>query len=102
MLFVAQLQDEIGQQRQPGIDPQRLYVTFLQRLPEPERVARLATPEGSPDEFVLAGDAIWLHCPLGNGTTKLSNAFFERKLAALATTRNWNTVNALWAMAAGG
>lgn len=88
--------------QRPSVDPQRLYVTFLQRLPEPERVARLAVPEGSPDEFALAGDAIWLHCPQGAGVTKLSNAFFERKLAVLATSRNWNTVNALWAMAAGG
>jgi len=27
--------------------------------------------------------------------TKLTNAFFEKKLGTTATTRNWNTVNKL-------
>jgi uncharacterized protein (DUF1697 family) len=38
----------------------------------------------------------YLLCPNWYGTTKLSNAFLEKKLKASATTRNWNTVCAIW------
>lgn len=38
---------------------------------------------------------MYLFCPNGYGRTKLSNAFFERKLKVPATTRNWKTVTAL-------
>jgi hypothetical protein len=31
----------------------------------------------------------------GGGRTKLSNAFFERRLGLPATTRNWKTVTTL-------
>lgn len=36
-----------------------------------------------------------MNTPNGYGRTKLSNAFFERKLKVAATTRNWKTVTAL-------
>ena len=83
-------------------DPQRLYVTFLRTTPSTERVDNTDLPAGSADEFIVAGDAVYLHCPGGYGTSKLSNTFFERKLGMPATTRNWNTVNALYEMAAAG
>ncbi|MFZ2097307.1 MAG: hypothetical protein WAV05_11790 [Anaerolineales bacterium] len=48
------------------------------------------------DEFFPGEQAIYLFCPNGYGKSELSNIFFERKLGVLATTRNWNTVNALY------
>jgi uncharacterized protein (DUF1697 family) len=42
---------------------------------------------------------IFLFCPGGYGKTKLSNNYFEKKLKIAATTRNWNTINALFNMA---
>jgi uncharacterized protein (DUF1697 family) len=50
---------------------------------------------GAPDEFRLLGRQVYLYCPNGYGRTKLNNAFFERKLAVAATTRNWRTVTNL-------
>jgi len=82
-----------------SVDEKRLYVTFLYRSPADDRISGLAVPAGSPDEFMVASDEVYLHCPDGYGTTKLSNTFFEKKLAVPATTRNWNSVNALYAMA---
>ena len=82
-------------------DSVRLYVTFLARQPSAARLAALAVPAGSADEFVVAGEEIYLFCPKGYGTSKLSNTFFEKKLDVPATTRNWNTVNALHRLASG-
>jgi len=77
-------------------NPAALYVTFLYRSPEPERLAQLAVPQGETAEFSIGKEAVYIFCPDGYGRTKLSNTFFERKLAVPATTRNWNTVNALY------
>ncbi len=76
-------------------DPASLYVTFLEALPENQAANPIKIPAGCADEFELSGGEIYLFCPGGYGNTKLSNAFFEKKLGLSATTRNWNTVNAL-------
>lgn len=82
-----------------GIDPGRLYVTFLNAQPSPALVRDLrALPLRSSDEFVVAGREIYLHCPNGYDKTQLSNTFFEKHLDLPATTRNWKTVNTLHAM----
>jgi uncharacterized protein (DUF1697 family) len=80
-------------------DPTKLHVTFLARKPDPRRVDDLGRGSYEGDEFRVAGEEIYLHCPNGYGRTKLSNVFFERKLAVPATTRNWKTVEALAALA---
>ena len=77
-------------------DRSRLHVTFLYQTPDEAAWDRLVAPVGNPDEFMPAKAAIYLFCPAGYGKTKLSNAFFERKLGMPVTTRNWNTVEAVW------
>lgn len=47
------------------------------------------------DEVAVIGRDVYLYCPGGYGRTKLSNAFLERRLGSVATTRTWGTVNAL-------
>jgi uncharacterized protein (DUF1697 family) len=79
-------------------DPGKLHVTFLQQAPPETAWSKLASPSGISDEFFRGGMAVFLFCPDGYGKTKLTNGFFERKLGVLATTRNWNTVNALYKM----
>ena len=49
----------------------------------------------------LATPVVYLKLPHGYGRTKLTNAWFERKLGTAATTRNWRTVLALAGMVAG-
>ncbi len=80
-----------------GVDPARLYVTFLAEAPANPDLPHPAP--GGPDQFRIAGREIHLHCPEGYGKTRLSNTFFEKALAITATTRNWNSVNNLYAMA---
>jgi uncharacterized protein (DUF1697 family) len=73
-------------------DPTKLHVTFLAEAP---RGDPLAERRFEPDDFLVAGVAVYLHCPQGYGRSKLSNAFFEKQLGVAATTRNWRTVTAL-------
>lgn len=79
-------------------DPNKLHVTFLLREPKSLPSEEMNKYRGRGEEFLLAGREIYLYCPNGYGRTKLSNNFFERKLALEATTRNWNTVNTLFSM----
>jgi uncharacterized protein (DUF1697 family) len=80
-------------------DPKKLHVTFLYQPPQAEKLHNVQIPIGESAEFSTGNQAIYLYCPDGYGQTKITNAFFERKLGLLATTRNWNTVNALYTMA---
>ena len=86
---------------QAGNDPAKVHVTFLASRPAAAMVKSLEVVDTRGDEFAVAGQEIFLHCPGGYGKTKLNNAFFERKLRMRATTRNWKTVMALHDMAGG-
>jgi uncharacterized protein (DUF1697 family) len=86
--------------REPGIEPARLYVTFLRQAPTPTGLAALNALNDGPDRLLSAGAEIYLHCPGGYGRTRLSNNAIERALKVEATTRNWNTVKALLEMSA--
>jgi uncharacterized protein (DUF1697 family) len=83
-------------------DPGKLHVTFLYQSPSETMLSKLTTPDRTTDEFAPGEMAFYLYCPNGYGKTKLSNNYFERKLCMPVTTRNWNTVNALYKMAVGG
>jgi uncharacterized protein (DUF1697 family) len=69
---------------------------------ESPRAARVKEldPERSPgDEFAVVGREVYLHTPNGYGVSKLSNAWFEKQLGVVGTSRNWNTVKALATLA---
>ncbi len=84
-----------------NIDESRLYVTFLKTKPTAAllKALKLAAAKSS-DQYIIKGNEVYLHCPNGYGKTLLSNTFFEKHLKVVATTRNWKTVNTLYAMAA--
>jgi uncharacterized protein (DUF1697 family) len=79
--------------------PSSLHVTFLAAPPKAARVAELEPKAFAPDEFRVARGHVYVHCPNGYGRSKLSNAFFEKRLGVPATTRNWNTVTKLTQLA---
>jgi uncharacterized protein (DUF1697 family) len=83
-------------------DETRIYVTFLKSRPAPALVKALAlvTKPGK-DVYQIAGSEIYLHCPNGYGKTQFSNTYFEKQLNVSATTRNWNTVQTLFALSSG-
>lgn len=77
-------------------DPTRLLVAFLSAEPSKAKVVALAVPGGETVEYTVAGREIHLHFPDGGyGRSKFTNAYLEKKLDVVATTRNWKSVQAL-------
>jgi uncharacterized protein (DUF1697 family) len=84
-------------------DPKRLHVTFLDGPPEPGRLDEVVAAAAgfAPERMAVVGADVFLHVPHGYHEAKLSNAFLERRLGRVATTRNWRTVVALGELAGG-
>ncbi|HEA28757.1 MAG TPA: DUF1697 domain-containing protein [Leeuwenhoekiella sp.] len=72
-----------------------LHVTFLKETPSPETLENIKTYTYPPDKFEIRQKNVFLYIPGSYHKTKLSNAFFEKKLNVQATTRNWKTVQKL-------
>jgi uncharacterized protein (DUF1697 family) len=83
-----------------GADPARHHVTFLAEAPSTEKLSAFSAPASGRDELVLIGQEVYVHTPDGYGNSKLSGAMLERRLGVVSTTRNWNTVTKLCALAA--
>jgi uncharacterized protein (DUF1697 family) len=79
-------------------DEGKLHVTFLSEKPSNVPVTELDGARAGSEEYSISGREVYLFCPNGYGSTKLSNNFLEKKLGVRATTRNWKTVNTLLAM----
>jgi uncharacterized protein (DUF1697 family) len=97
----AELAKVIARNPFANADLAKVHVTFLAQKPAAALVRALDGHTSEPDEFRVAGREIYLHCPEGYGITKLNNTFWERRLKTAATTRNWNTVTKLLALAGG-
>ncbi|MFJ8577299.1 DUF1697 domain-containing protein [Micromonospora sp. NPDC093277] len=83
-------------------DPTRLLVAFLSAAPARAKVAALTVPGGENVEYAVAGREVFLHYPEGGyGRSKFTNAYLEKKLGVVATTRNWKSVRALRDLTAG-
>jgi uncharacterized protein (DUF1697 family) len=78
-----------------GAAEETLHVYFLAELPDPRRVDALDPDRSPPDAFVVRGQEIYLQLPNGMARTKLTNAYFDSKLATTSTARNWRTVMTL-------
>lgn len=81
------------------VDPRKLHVTLLDRVPDTHAIQSIAAATCLPDRFETVGDTVFLHTPHGYSKTKLTNAFFEKAFSCGATTRNWKTIGALIAKA---
>ena len=78
-----------------GEDESFLHVMFLADTPPSTLVKQLDNHRSDPDEFVVRGPDIYLRLPNGAAKTKLTNAYFDSKLKAVSTGRNWRTVKKL-------
>jgi len=83
-------------QREPALErpsaTQPLHVVFLARRPTANRIAALEPERSPPDRFLVRGREIFLCCPKGLARTRLTNAYFDSKLATTTTVRSWKTV----------
>ena len=77
---------------QAGAPENWLHVLFLANQPDAGRVATLDPLRSPPDAYAVRGREIYLQCPNGAGSTKLTNAYFDSRLATISTGRNWRTV----------
>jgi uncharacterized protein (DUF1697 family) len=84
-----------------GVDPATLHVAFLAGAPGKAKAGALEPERFRPDAFALRGREIYLHCPNGLGRSKLTNAYFDSRLATTSTVRNWRTVLTLLELAGG-
>ncbi|MCL4835750.1 MAG: DUF1697 domain-containing protein [Caldilineaceae bacterium] len=83
----------------PDAEPKYLHVLFLSAAPDAGVLEALAVPAANGEAWRLAGREIYLHYPNGSGRSKMTGAFFERKLGVAGSARNWNSVNALYELA---
>ena len=75
-----------------AVDGSRYLVTFLRESLDPERAARLAVDDFSPERLAVNGREIYSWHPGGVGRSELAKQLSERSLGATATARNWNTL----------
>jgi uncharacterized protein (DUF1697 family) len=80
-------------------DGSRFLVTFLADEPKKGAFDGLEPPDDSGEKFAVRGREIYLFMPQGFQGARLSNEFWEKRVGTKATTRNWNTVTKLLAMA---
>ncbi|WP_433267250.1 DUF1697 domain-containing protein [Micromonospora vinacea] len=77
-------------------DPTRLLVAFLATAPKKSTVDSLTVPGGENVSFTVTGREVFLHYVDGGyGRSKFTNAYLEKKLGVVATSRNWKSVRAL-------
>jgi uncharacterized protein (DUF1697 family) len=79
-------------------EPSRLLVNFLSAAPDPDLLGGLDAADFEPDLFGAGEREIYVWCPEGMRATKLTYAFWEKRLGVTATARNWNTVTRLLAL----
>jgi uncharacterized protein (DUF1697 family) len=75
-----------------GADIEALHVAFLADPPDGVRISELDAKRSPGDRFRVQGREIYLHLPNGVARTKLTNQYFDSKLATTSTMRNWKTV----------
>jgi uncharacterized protein (DUF1697 family) len=82
-----------------GIEPAKLVVTFLATDPKPEARGAVLRIKADPEELNLLGRELYTYFPNGMGRSKLSWASVEKLFQTNVTSRNWNTVVKMLAMA---
>lgn len=82
------LLDQIG-------DPKHLIVTVLDGPPDPDLIEAIDRAAYLPESFVTVGRSVHVHCPNGQAEMQMNNAFWEKTLGQVATTRTWRTMSKL-------
>ena len=77
----------------------RLFVLFLDRKPDPDRIKAIDPAEFRPEEFRVGDRVIYAWLRFGLQASKLSGALTDKRLGVAMTNRNWNTVTRLLELA---
>lgn len=102
---VSKSSDEMGKTiannpflKEPGVDREKLHVTFMSEAPAPAALKKLAELMAAPDQLRCFGSELFFYLPNGVSKSVLMNKPVDRLLAVVITTRNWRTVNSLYQM----
>lgn len=82
-------------------DPSKYFVSFLSSAPDPAALDAVDPAAYAPEAWHLDGRELYLWLPDGAGRTRLTAAFWERRLTVPGTARNWRTVTRLLEMVQG-
>ena len=79
----------------PGQEVKYTHLMCLAREPDAAQCATLERERFAPDSFEVRGKDVYLYYPNGTARSKLTNAYFDKKLNTTSTVRNWNTLTKL-------
>ncbi len=79
--------------------PAQVLVAFLDRPCEPAGVAAVRSLAQGGEEVEGRGRELFIHYDAGVAGSRLTQTIIDRRLGAVGTARNWNTVTALGALA---
>jgi uncharacterized protein (DUF1697 family) len=85
--------------REYALNPSRHLVVFLSAAADPAVIRGIDAARYEPERFSAHGREIHMWLPEGVQSARLTQAFWEKRLGAVATARNWNTVERLLALA---
>jgi uncharacterized protein (DUF1697 family) len=77
----------------------RLFVLFLDRQPDPDRIKAIDPADFRPEEFRVGDRIIYAWFRFGLQASKLSGTLTDKRLGVAMTNRNWNTVTKLLELA---
>ena len=83
----------------PGVDTKFLHVTFLAEPPSLTDVVRLYPICEKDEACTLRGKEIFMYLPYGMGRSKMAAYAFDKVLQTIGSTRNWQTITKLLALA---
>jgi uncharacterized protein (DUF1697 family) len=85
--------------RDRAVDETKLHVTLLAKAAPKTAQASLDGLRRGDERVQVAARNVYLYCPHGYGTSKLTNGAVEKAAGTKATTRNWRTLQRLVEMA---
>ena len=80
----------------PEEQKEKSYFMLLFETPSEEKVKTTEAISFEGEHFAIVKDCVYLYSSVGYGNSKLNNNFFENKLKVNATTRNYNTMKAIF------
>jgi uncharacterized protein (DUF1697 family) len=78
-----------------GVDPKTLAVGFLKEKPTPAAMREHGKGGIGPDEYVVRGTELYLRFPQGQGRSKMTAPWLQRRVGVPSTVRNWGVTTRL-------
>ena len=93
---ISELEKAIANNPYPTENHKIVSFTFLS---EETMETSISVNITNDDVYTITNDVVYMYCPDGFGSTKLTNNLFEKKLKVTATSRNYRTTMKLLELA---